>query len=97
MGEALKITDGNKSIAAKLLGLLRSTILTKIEKYRLKAETCVKEENPLCPEPLSAVEDSSLHVVNNSGRSLTKETFTSRYPETLRNLLPLKEPQPISA
>jgi hypothetical protein len=30
------------------------------------------------PEPLSAVEKSSLHVVNNSGISPTKETFTSR-------------------
>ncbi|MFH1977582.1 MAG: hypothetical protein ABIJ52_18830 [Pseudomonadota bacterium] len=40
-------------MAAKLLGLSRPTILTKIEKYRLKIETHVKEENPLCPEPLS--------------------------------------------
>ncbi|MBU1571058.1 MAG: helix-turn-helix domain-containing protein [Proteobacteria bacterium] len=53
MGAALEITGGNKSIAAKLLGLSRPTILTKIEKYRLKIETHVKEENPLCPEPLS--------------------------------------------
>ena len=78
IGAALEITGGNKSIAAKLLGLSRPTVQAKIEKYRLKVETYVKEENPLCPEPLSAVEKSSLHVVNNSGIGPTKETFTSR-------------------
>lgn len=78
IGAALEITGGNKSIAAKLLGLSRPTIQAKIEKYRLKVETNVKEENPLSPEPLSVVEDSSLHDVNNSGTGPTKETFTTR-------------------
>jgi hypothetical protein len=61
---ALEIAGGNKSIAAKLLGLSRPTIQAKIEKYRLKVETYVKAENPLSSEPLSAIENSSLHVVN---------------------------------
>lgn len=78
IGVALEITGGNKSIASKLLGISRPTIQAKIEKYRLKVETYVKEENPLCSEPLSAVEKSSLHVVNNSGAGPTEETFTSR-------------------
>jgi DNA-binding NtrC family response regulator len=78
IGAALEITGGNKSITAKLLGLSRPTIQAKIEKYRLKVETYVKEENPLCSEPLLAVEKSSLHNVNNSGIGPTKETFTSR-------------------
>ncbi len=63
---ALEIAGGNKSIAANLLGLSRPTIQAKIEKYRLKVETYVKAENPLSPESLSAIENSSLHVVNNS-------------------------------
>ena len=78
IGAALEITGGNKSITAKFLGLSRPTIQAKIEKYRLKVQTNVKEENPLCPEPLSAVEDSSLHDVNNSGTGPTKGTLTSR-------------------
>jgi two-component system nitrogen regulation response regulator GlnG len=78
IGAALEITGGNKSIAAKLLGLSRPTIQAKIEKHRLKVETYVKAENLLCPEPLSAVESFSLHVVNNSGIGQTKESFSSR-------------------
>lgn len=78
IGAALEIMGGNKSITAKFLGLSRPTIQAKIEKYRLKVETNVKEENPLCPEPVSDVEDSSLHVVNNSSSGPKKETFTSR-------------------
>ncbi|MBU1712602.1 MAG: sigma-54 dependent transcriptional regulator [Proteobacteria bacterium] len=78
IGAALEITGGNKSIAAKLLGLSRPTLQAKIEKYRLKLETFVKEEDPISPEPLSAAGDSSLHVVNNPGTGPAKETFTSR-------------------
>ncbi len=54
IGAALEITGGNKSIAAKLLGLSRPTLQAKIEKYRLKLETFVKEEDPICPASLSA-------------------------------------------
>ncbi len=43
IGEALRITDGNRSRAAKLLGLTRPTLQSKIEKYRLFFETRVKE------------------------------------------------------
>ncbi|MBA3029759.1 MAG: sigma-54-dependent Fis family transcriptional regulator [Desulfobacteraceae bacterium] len=42
IGETLQITDGNRSRAAKLLGLSRPTLHTKIEKYQLKFETLVK-------------------------------------------------------
>jgi len=78
IGEALEITGGNKSIAAKLLGLSRPTIQTKIEKYRLKVETSVKQDNLSIHEPLSDVEDSSLHSVKNFSSGPAKETFTSR-------------------
>ena len=78
IGEALKITGGNKSITAKLLGLSRPTIQAKIDKYRLKVETYVKEESPLYTEIFSVVDKSSLHVVNNSAIDQTEETFTSR-------------------
>lgn len=45
IGEALKLTGGNRSRAAKLLGLSRPTLHSKIEKYRLKLETSVKEDD----------------------------------------------------
>lgn len=45
ISEALNICEGNRSKAAKLLGLSRPTLHSKIEKYRLKFETLVKEEN----------------------------------------------------
>ena len=41
--EALNITEGNRSQAAKLLGLSRPTLHSRIEKYGLKIETSVKE------------------------------------------------------
>ena len=44
ISEALNLTGGNRSRAAKLLGLSRPTLHSKIEKYRLKFETSVKEE-----------------------------------------------------
>jgi nitrogen regulation protein NR(I) len=44
ISEALNITGGNRSQAAKLLGLSRPTLHSKIEKYRLKLETSVKED-----------------------------------------------------
>lgn len=37
IGEALHLTGGNRSRAAKLLGLSRPTLLSKIDKYGLKA------------------------------------------------------------
>ncbi|WP_028322127.1 sigma-54-dependent transcriptional regulator [Desulfatiglans anilini] len=43
ISEALRITGGNRSRAAKLLGLSRPTLHSKIEKYHLKFETSVKE------------------------------------------------------
>ena len=43
ISEALNLTDGNRSRAAKLLGLSRPTLHSKIEKYRLKFETLVTE------------------------------------------------------
>ena len=42
--EALNITGGNRSRAAKLLGLSRPTLHSKIEKYDLKIHTSVKSE-----------------------------------------------------
>jgi transcriptional regulator with PAS, ATPase and Fis domain len=44
ISEALNITGGNRSKAAKLLGLSRPTLHARIEKYGLKLETSVKEE-----------------------------------------------------
>ncbi|MGD9817813.1 MAG: sigma-54-dependent transcriptional regulator [Desulfomonilaceae bacterium] len=43
MTEALTLTAGNRSQAAKLLGLSRPTLLAKIEKYGIKIETAVKD------------------------------------------------------
>jgi len=42
IGEALHLTRGNRSQAAKLLGLSRPTLHSKIEKYNLKFEISVK-------------------------------------------------------
>ncbi len=42
--EALELTGGNRTRAAKLLGLSRPTLLSKIEKYRLKIGASVKSE-----------------------------------------------------
>ena len=44
ISEALEITGGNRSRAAKLLGLSRPTLQSKIERYRIKLETSVKSE-----------------------------------------------------
>jgi DNA-binding NtrC family response regulator len=41
--EALNITGGNRSQAAKLLGLSRPTLLAKIEKYGIKIEAAARE------------------------------------------------------
>jgi DNA-binding protein Fis len=37
------MTDGNRSRAAKLLGLSRPTLHAKIDKYQIQIETTVKE------------------------------------------------------
>ncbi len=39
--EALNFTEGNRTRAAKLLGLSRPTLLSRIEKYGLKIKTSV--------------------------------------------------------
>jgi nitrogen regulation protein NR(I) len=44
VSEALALTGGNRSQSAKLLGLSRPTLHSKIEKYGLKFETSVKKE-----------------------------------------------------
>jgi nitrogen regulation protein NR(I) len=44
ISEALDLTNGNRSRAAKLLGISRPTLLSKIDRYRLKVETSIKSE-----------------------------------------------------
>jgi len=44
ISEALTLTGGNRSRAAKILGLSRPTLHSKIEKYGLKFETSVKAD-----------------------------------------------------
>jgi DNA-binding NtrC family response regulator len=46
ISEALNVTGGNRSRAAKLLGLSRPTLHSKIEKYNLQFETSVSEKSP---------------------------------------------------
>jgi DNA-binding NtrC family response regulator len=43
ISEALLVTNGNRSQAAKLLGLSRPTLHAKIEKYKLKFKTSLAE------------------------------------------------------
>lgn len=44
ISEALSLTQGNRSQAAKLLGLSRPTLHSKIEKYNLRLEISVKKK-----------------------------------------------------
>lgn len=44
ISEALDITGGNRSRAAKILGVSRPTLQSKIERYGIKLETSVKNE-----------------------------------------------------
>jgi nitrogen regulation protein NR(I) len=44
ISEALNLTGGNRTRAAKLLGVSRPTLLAKITKYHLKTETSVKTD-----------------------------------------------------
>ncbi|MFH2218974.1 MAG: sigma-54 dependent transcriptional regulator [Pseudomonadota bacterium] len=44
ISEALNLSGGNRSKTAKLLGLSRPTLHSKIEKYQLKLETSVKKD-----------------------------------------------------
>ncbi len=46
VGEALNMTRGNRSQAARLLGLSRPTLHSKIEKYRLRMRTSVEDDSP---------------------------------------------------
>lgn len=43
IGEALKMTENNRSRAAKLLGLSRPTLLAKLDKHQLKTQVSIKE------------------------------------------------------
>jgi nitrogen regulation protein NR(I) len=45
VSEALNLTDGNRTRAAKLLGLSRPTLHSKIEKYGLRFKTSVDEKH----------------------------------------------------
>lgn len=42
--EALNLTDGNRSHAAKLLGLSRPTLHAKIDKYQIKLKTSARQD-----------------------------------------------------
>ncbi len=42
--EALNITEGNRSHTAKLIGLSRPTLLSKLEKYQIQLKTKVQED-----------------------------------------------------
>jgi len=44
ISETLKLTGGNRSKAAKFLGLSRPTLHSRIEKYGIKFETSVTED-----------------------------------------------------
>ncbi|MEW6187396.1 MAG: sigma-54 dependent transcriptional regulator [Thermodesulfobacteriota bacterium] len=44
ISEALEITGGNRSRAAKILGLSRPTLQSKIEKYGIRAETTIRND-----------------------------------------------------
>ncbi|MEW6657073.1 MAG: sigma-54 dependent transcriptional regulator [Thermodesulfobacteriota bacterium] len=44
ISQALDLTNGNRTRAAKLLGISRPTLLSKIDRYRLKVETSIKSE-----------------------------------------------------
>ena len=44
IAEALNITEGNRSRAARLIGLSRPTLLSKIDKYQIQIKTKVEEE-----------------------------------------------------
>jgi nitrogen regulation protein NR(I) len=46
VGEALNMTRGNRSQAARLLGLSRPTLHSKIEKYRLRLKTSIGDDSP---------------------------------------------------
>jgi len=45
ISEALNLTGGNRTRAAKLLGVSRPTLLAKIAKYHLRTETSVKNDS----------------------------------------------------
>jgi nitrogen regulation protein NR(I) len=44
VSEALELTGGNRSKAARLLGLSRPTLLAKLDRYQLRVATTVKSE-----------------------------------------------------
>ena len=44
IGETLNLTKGNRSRAAKLIGLSRPTLQAKIEKYQIQIKTVVKDD-----------------------------------------------------
>ncbi len=44
VGEALELSGGNRSRAAKMLGISRPTLQSKIEKYHLRIDASIKQE-----------------------------------------------------
>lgn len=44
VSEAINFTNGNRSHAARLLGMSRPTLHAKLDKYKLKLETAVRED-----------------------------------------------------
>lgn len=44
IGEALRLTKGNRTHAAKLLGLSRPTLIAKIQKYGIRIETIINRD-----------------------------------------------------
>jgi DNA-binding NtrC family response regulator len=45
ISEALELTGGNRSRAARLLGISRPTLLSKIDRYNLRIETSIKSDS----------------------------------------------------
>lgn len=45
VSEAIKFTNGNRSHAARLLGISRPTLHARLDKYKLKLETAIREDN----------------------------------------------------
>ncbi len=68
ISEALNINDGNRSKAAKMLGLSRPTLHSKIEKYNLRLKTSVSLD---APDPSCSV------FKEENGADAVKKSFNS--------------------
>jgi DNA-binding protein Fis len=42
--EALRLTQGNQTHAARLLGLTRPTLQAKMQRYNIRRETSIRED-----------------------------------------------------